>query len=260
MTTLKTNQLAQLRQLTNDRDNFDAVIAFGYGPVQVDSKSGSYRLNVYGRINAIATGMLYQSHSISKIIPTGGKTGGRDKPSEAQLVARLIQSKFGIPESVFILEEEAVDTIFNIVHIANIIDRSPYVYQNLLFVAMGFHLPRIQEICALVGLKGSFIAAEAVVKIRSIAHEHFLLKLLHSENASYAKLLADQERGIRGIRELPDYWIPPLGTLKNTQRLRKILVTNQVQSFLDSYHIDTTSVSAEQLRQTISSIPRKFPN
>lgn len=258
MRTLKSVQATQICQLSN-RDKFDAIIAFGYGPVQAGSTPKSYRLNLYGRINAIATGMLYQSHMIAWIIPTGGKTGGLDKPSEAQLMARLIQSKFDVPESVFILEEEAADTIFNLVHVANIIDQSPQLYQHLLFVALGCHLPRIQEICSLIGLSGSFVAAEAVVKIRSERHNRFLAQLINSENASYAKLLADQERGIRGIREIPEYWLPPMGRLRNCDRLRNILESQGIQSFIDTHKIVIASKSIEELRKTIASIPRKFP-
>lgn len=259
MRSLSSEQVEHIRQLAGGRDKFDAIIAFGYGPVQVGSKPNSYRLNPYGRINAIATGMLYQSLHIGRIIPTGGKTGGSDKPSEAALLAHLIQSKFGIPESVFILEQEAMDTIFNVVYVANIIDQSPQCYQNLLFVAMDFHLPRIRELCALVNLNSSFVAAEAIVKLRSERHKQCLLKLLHPGNSSYATMLENQERGIRGIREIPEYWLPPLGYLNNTQRLREILSKDGLKSFLNSHHIDTNSVSAEQLHKTISLIPRQFP-
>lgn len=260
MNTLNPQQVTHLRQLTNQKSQFDAIVTFGYGPVLTGSTPGSYKLNVYGRINAIATGMLYQSHDITRIIPTGGKTGGLDQPSEAQLIARLLQSTFNIPESTLILEEEAMDTIFNIIHIANIIDQCPPLYKNLLFVAMGFHLPRIQEISSLLKLDGVFIAAEAVVKIRSLAHQRFLAKLLHSDNPSYIKLLLDQERGLRGIREIPEYWIPPLGALENPQRLREILSAHQVHSFLNSAYPDLTSLSTEQLLKSIRSIPRRFPN
>lgn len=259
MKPLKPEQVEQLHQLTDYKDKFDALIAFGYGPVQPGSKPESYRLNLYGRINAIATGMLYQSHNIRRIIPTGGKTGGLDKPSEAKLIAHLIRSKFYIPESIFILEEEAVDTIFNVVHLANIIDQSPHLYQNLLFVALGLHLPRIQEICSLVGLNGSFIAAESVVKIRSEHHKSLLLKLFNSENSSYAKLLADQERGLRGVREISEYWVPPLGSLKNRHRLLKILEAKQLSSLLSTYQIDINSESIEDLPMKLSLIPRKYP-
>lgn len=255
MRSLKQEQVTQIRQLINYQDKFDALIAFGYGPVQAGSTPGSFRLNLYGRINAIATAMLYQSCNIGKIIPTGGKTGGINKPSEAKLLAKLIQSKFDIPQSVFILEEEAWNTIFNVVHVANIIDSSPGLYNNLLFVALGCHLPRIQEICSLVGLTGCFVAAESVVKIRSERYKHLLSQLLTLENASYSQLVFSQERGLRGIREIPEYWLPPMGSLKNPQRLRKILESNS----LGDNQIDLDAESIDDLRTKISSIPRKFP-
>jgi hypothetical protein len=253
-------QVEQILHLTNCKDDFDAIVAFGYGPVEGGSVPGTYRLNLYGRLNAIATGLLYQSLNINEIIPTGGKTGGSEKPSEAALMARIMQSKFAIPASLFTLEEEAMDTIYNLVHVANIIDTSPKLHQNLLFVAMGFHLPRIQSICSLVNLNGSFIAAESVVKLQSKHHENFLRKILHPDNPNYAMMIKNQERGLRGIRELPEYWIPPLGSLKNSQRLQESLVTTQAQSCLQRYHIDTASIPTEELQEVIRLIPRQFPN
>jgi uncharacterized SAM-binding protein YcdF (DUF218 family) len=246
--------------LTNGKDDFSAVVAFGYGPVQTGASPGVYRLNVYGRMNAIAVGMLYHTLNIRRIIPTGGKTGGIDQPSESALMAHLIQSKFRIPDSVFTLEEESMDTIYNIVHVANIIDQSPHLYQDLLFVALGFHLPRIQQICSLVKLNADFVAAECVVELRSQRHHHLLLQLLQSKNSSYATMLESQERGMRGIKEMPEYWLPPLGTLQNTQRLKAILSTPQIQSFLNRHFIDTNSISDQQLHTAISAIPRQFPN
>jgi hypothetical protein len=73
-------------------------------------------------------------------------------------------------------------------------------------------------------------------------------------------MLANQERGIRGIRELPEYWIPPLATLSNTQRLREILAIHQVQSFLNNYHINIASISDDNLHASISLIARKLPS
>lgn len=260
MKTLTSQQIDAIRQLVDYNENFDAIVAFGYGPVQVGAKPGLYQLNGYGRINAIATGMLYQSLNIKKIIATGGKTGGSDKPSEAALMAHLIPAKFDIPASIFILEEEAMDTIFNLIHVANIIDQIPERYQNILFLAMGFHLPRIQEICYLLKLNGSYIAAENIVQLRSKHHQNLLKKLLHPDNHSHTMMLNSQERGMRGIKELPEYWIPPLGTLKNSQRLRAILAAQHIQHFLQNYHINLMTIPDEQLHTKIRLIPRKFPN
>lgn len=253
-------QVEEIRHIIDDNhQEFDAIVAFGYGPVELGDKPGLGKLNLYGRINAIATGMLYQSFQVKTIIPTGGKTGGIDKSSEAKLIAHLLQSKFGIPESVFILEEEATDTIFNIIHIANIIDQTPWLYQSLLFVALGCHLPRIREICALIGLNGSFIAAETVLAIRSKPHQHLLLEVFQPANANYTNLIESQARGSRGLKELPEYWLPPLVSLSNSDRLRKILEKPSIQSFLQSQEIDIFSESIDNVRKKLSLITRKFP-
>lgn len=260
MKTLREAQIEQICQLINDRNyQFDAIVSFGYGPVEPGRQPGLGKLNLYGRINAIATGMLYQSFPVKTIIPTGGKTGGVDKPSEAKLIARLLQSKFGIPKSVFILEEEATDTIFNIIYIANIIDRTPRLYGKLLFVALGCHLPRIREICTLIGLNGSFIAAETVLAIRSKRHQYLLLKTFQPENTNYANLVASQARGSRGLKELPEYWSPPLAFLSNSDRLRKILKKPSIQPFIQSQKIDIFSESMDNVRKKLSLITRKFP-
>lgn len=259
MKTLTPNQIEQIHQLTNNQDTFDAIIAFGYGPVRTGKKPNSYKLNVYGKINAIAAGILYQNLTIKKIIPTGGKTGGWQKPSEAELIARLIQSKFHTPKSAFILEEESMDTIFNLVYVANIIDQFSQGYDNLLFVALGFHLPRIQEICSIVGLDGTFIAAEDVVKLRSDRHERFLGQLLSPNSSTYREIIAVQERGLRGVRELPEYWLPPMAELTNLDRIRRILELKSTQLFIDNYPINRQGKSVEYFRAKLRLIPRQFP-
>ncbi|HEY9606198.1 MAG TPA: ElyC/SanA/YdcF family protein [Allocoleopsis sp.] len=260
MKTLREAQIEQIRQLIDEHNHqFDAIVTFGYGPVEPGHRPGLGKLNLYGRINAIATGMLYQGFPVKTIIPTGGKTGGGDKPSEAKLIACLLQSKFDIPESVFILEEEAADTIFNIIYIANIIDRTPRLYQNLLFVALGCHLPRIREICTLIGLNGSFVAAETVLAIRSKRHQDLLLEAFQPANTNYANLVASQARGSRGLKELPEYWLPPLAFLNNSERLIKILQNPSIQTFLQSQEIDIFAKSMDNVRKKLSLITRKFP-
>lgn len=260
MKTLKQAQVEEIRQLIDYKhEEIDAIVAFGYGPVEPGCQPGIGKLNLYGRINAIATGMLFQSFQVKTIIPTGGKTGGVDKLSEAKLIARLLQSKFCISEFVFILEEEATDTIFNIIHIANIIDRTPQLYQSLLFLALGCHLPRIRQICALIGLNGSFIAAETVLAIRSKRHQHLLLEVFQSANTNYANLVVSQARGSRGLKELPEYWLPPLAFLNNSDRVRKILANPSIQPFLQSQKIDIFSESMDNVRKKLSLITRKFP-
>lgn len=246
--------------LANEKNQFDAIILFGYGPVQPGRILGSGKLNVFGRINALAAGMLYKKYKVGTIIPTGGKTGGSDKPSEASLMAQIIKSRFGVVPSVFVLEENATNTILNIVYIANIIDQFPNQYKNLLFVSMGFHIPRIKEICSLVKLDGHFLTAEAEVSTRSERHHRLLQNLFDPEKESYAKIIVEQKRWYYGLREIPEYWLPQMAMIENPTRLRRILQTEHIQPFLHSQGmVDVQSVSLDNLRAWLNSIPRKFP-
>lgn len=241
---------------------FDAAVVFGYGPVLQGDILDSGKLNTYGRINALAAGMLYRTFKIRTIIPTGGRTGGVDKPSEAELIARYLQRWFNIPESVFVLEENATNTILNLVYTANIIDKDPEVYNNLLFVAMGFHLTRIEDICSVLGLKGRLMAAEHVVKIRSARHERLLRDLLDPKRDEYARILADQERWLYGLRKVPEYFLPQLAMLENPARLRRALRAERFQAFLRKQGItDVDAQALDNLRDWLRSMPRRvFPS
>ena len=240
--------------------HFEALIVFGYGPVlPTKCRSISGKLNEYGRITALGAGMLYEKHHPQFIIPTGGKTGGLDKPSEAELIVQIIRSRFDIPESVFIVEDKATNTIQNIIYSANIIDRLGLDSQSLLFIAMGFHIQRIKEICAIVGLDGRFVAAEKVVERRSQMHRKLLSKLLSPERERFAKTLAEQERWLRGLREIPEYWLPEMAKVENNDRLMKIVRVERIQPFLQLHGIDPDHTPPNELRVWLRKMPRKLP-
>ena len=243
-----------------ENKRFEALIVFGYGPVlSARCRSVAGRLNEYGRITALGAGMLYQKYYPQFIIPTGGKTGGLDKPSEAELIVRMLRSRFGIPENVFIIEDKATNTIQNVIYSANIIDRLELNPQNLLLIAMGFHIQRIKEISAIVGLSGKFVAAEKVVERRSQMHRKLLSKLLSPERERYAKVLAEQQRWLRGLREIPEYWLPEMAKVENESRLMKILREERIQPFLQLHGIDPDRISPDELRMWLRKMPRKFP-
>lgn len=257
---LKPKKEPYINMLSYEGDQFDALIVFGYGPVAPSGIPGSGKLPLYGRINALAAGLLYKSCNIGILIPTGGKTGGIDKPSEADLIAQYLKSRFGISESVFILEDQATNTILNVVNVANIVDKLLYQNKRLAFLAMGFHIQRIQEICSLIGLQGFYFSAETIVSMRSSHHKKLLIDLLTPVNSNYANVLADQERWHRGLIEIPEYWLPQASMVENSTRLRKILQTDRIQAFLHSAGItDIDSYPIEDLRTWLKSIPRKLP-
>ena len=238
--------------------HLDALIVFGYGPVQAGAGSG--KLNLYGRLNALAGGMIFAAGDVGVIIPTGGHTGGHHLPSEAALVARVLRARFAVPEDRLVLEEQATDTLTNLVHVANIVDAQPEPWTRLGFVALGLHLPRIHEIASMVGLDGECIATEEVVRERSVHHERFLRQALHQDNESWARMREDQARGLRGLREMPTYWMPILTAVENPTRLRQILRAERSQGFLHHCGMDVESATDHELRSWLGSLHREFSN
>lgn len=244
-----------------DSEHVKTFIVFGYGPVlPTRCRYVSGKLNEYGRITALGAGMLYQKYRPQFIIPTGGKTGGLDKPSEAELIVRILKTIFAIPEDTFIIEDTAMNTIQNIIYSANIVDRLGLDPKDLLFISMGFHIQRIKEICAIVGLSGRFVSAEKIVERRSRRHRRLLSKLLSPKREQYAKILSEQERWLRGLREIPEYWLPEMEKIENNNRLIDILKLKKVQPLLQSHGIDPDRTSPEDVRIWLRKIPRKFPD
>ncbi len=188
---------------------YDVIVAFGYGPVLPGRRPGTGRLNRFARINALAAGMLYRAGLARGILPTGGRTGGPHLPSEAFLMAEWMKVRFGVPEEAFLLEEEAVDTVYNVVYAANLLDRRFDRPPRLLFVGMGFHLPRIRAICRRVGLEGAFVAAEEVVKHRSPRHARYLAWLLNPARPDVIALYQHEAFWLRRFLEVEAYWTTP---------------------------------------------------
>lgn len=194
---------------------FDTLVVFGYGPVERDG-----RLNVYARLAALAAGTLLGQDVTKRLLITGGRTGGDDLPSEAVLLAGYLTRRFGVSPAQLVLEEGARDTIDNLVFSANMLDAEGRADDRLGFLALRLHGSRIRYLADLVGLTGTFVALEGVIVERSERHRRFLERL--SRTPSYARLAASQVRAMRGMAELPDFWLPPLGGLKNPERLRRL--------------------------------------
>lgn len=248
-----------IQELIQSGHTYQFAIIFGYGPVLPGKQPTSGRLNVFGRLNGLAAGMLSRFGWIDKFIFTGGKTGGPQRPSEAALMACVAQEKFTMSPTYAILEQESYNTIQNLVYVANIIDsHSPYKTQ-ILFVGMGYHLSQIKEIANLVILEGDFLSTEDVVRLRSAHHRCYLDVLLHPENPGSIREKIHQERMLYGLREMPDFWLPEIAHIENTSRLKAILKVKRIQPFLRQHDIESQSASPEQLRKWLASIPKRTP-
>lgn len=239
---------------------YDALVVFGYGPVQ-PGPGGRGKLNICGRINALAAGMLYRRHDIARIIPTGAATGGEHLPSEAALMAGIIQRRFGVPADAFILEEGAFSTLMNVALVSNIIDRRGG--GRLMAAAMSWHIPRIKEICNIFCLAvESFVAAEGVVRERSRRHAALLDRAFTVDtNPDHARRLSKEANRIPALREMPGYVLPPVGLVENVERVRRILhrAGPPIRAYLAAHDIDPDAADGDALRARLRTVPYKKP-
>ncbi len=221
----------------------DTLIVFGYGPVETDG------INVYARLSALAAGTLLEQGKTERLLLTGGYTGGETSPSEAELMAAYLRRNFQVVPERIVLETQATDTLENLVLSANLLDAEKRSYDRLGFLALQMHGPRIKYLADLVGLKGKFIALEPIVEARSARHRKLLGYL--RTTPSYARLAASQVRAMRGLRELPGFWVPPLGKL-NTERLQRL----QHHPALSKLNLPE---NLDVFRQALLTMPRRYP-
>ena len=220
-------------------------MVFGYGPVEPDG-----RPNVYARRAALAAGTLSGQGATKRLLITGGRTGGDDLPSEAVLLAGYLTRRLGVSSERLVLEEGARDTIDNLVFSANLLDAEGRADDRLGFLALRLHGPRIGYLADLVGLTGTFVALEGVIAERAERHCRFLEDL--SRTPLYGDLAASQVRALRGLAQLPDFWLPPLGGLKSPERLRRLQKHPTVSKL--GLPEDLT-----MFRQALRNRPRRYP-
>lgn len=230
---MKSNKKPIDLQSVVQQECIDTLIVPGYGPVMPGHAHGSGRLNMYGRINTLAAAMLCQYHTPKLVIVSGGRTGGNDMPSEAELMAQIIRPSMHSNTNLFV-EDQATNTILNFVYAANFIDQSVQEAGSILVVAMGFHLPRITEICSLVGIPAHYVAAESILSERSPRHLSLIKRHLNPTRPSYAQTLQSQERFLYALQEIPEYWLPQMAEINSPNRLRTVLTARRLQSFLKS--------------------------
>lgn len=193
----------------------DTLVVLGYGPVLEGG-----RLGIYARLAALAAGTLLAQHKTKRLLITGGKTGGAALPSEAALMAGDVARTFSVAPGQLVLEERACDTLENLVLSANILDAEGPAGDRLGFLALRLHLPRVQRIADFIGLSGEGVALEPLTAARSARHRALLERL--EASPSYARLAAAQHRAMRGLDDLPEFWLAPLGKLQDPTRLRRV--------------------------------------
>ncbi len=226
-------------------NRLDTLIVFGYGPVEAGLKP-----NVYARLVALAAGTLLKRGEAKRLLITGGRTGGDALPSEAALMASYLTRRFRVAPGQVALEEHAADTLDNLVLSANLLDAEGQADEHLGFLALQLHGPRIQYLADLIGLTGAFTPLEAVIAERSKRHGRFLERL--TQTPAYARLAASQGRAMRGLAELPGFWLPPLGRLEKPARLRRV----QDHPTVTRLNLPT---ELNAFKNALLGLPRRYP-
>lgn len=227
-----------------------AIVIYGCGPQDTDE------LTPIGKLNTEAGARLFHQTSGRKvrIIPTGGKTG-KSHLSEAEIIGRRLR-QLGVPNEQIVLEPEATNTIENIVLVTNTVDMIDL--NLLLHVALQHHLPRIKELCFLVGIDE---ISEYCPSQEVLGKSHPLVKKTEKTIGVQAR---NEGRWMRGLRKVPEYWLPQVAKVESLERFRYILGHQRIQKWLEE-NFSISNVSnlinreIEEIRKKIKQMERVMP-
>ncbi len=205
-------------------------------------------LPIPAKMRAIAALEILNKGEVNEVIISGGKTGGEELPSEAELMRDYIirkkqielnkkvekeeisegQAKEILQEMIekIKMEESATNTIENFANIINMIDENSQQYQDIGFLSNQFHLDRTVKLAEKFQLKGEKLSGEKELDKRSKHYKKFLDKACSIENKEYEKILQGEEKWTKALEELPMYWFPQ-ATLVNQERLTQMLEANK---------------------------------
>lgn len=185
------------------------------------------------------------------------------------------------------LENQATNTIENFAHTINFFDESGQ-YDTVAFVSNDFHIARILQLAEKFQLSGEGVGSEEYLKhkeqdrrIQTIIDRYFdpevnkryLVEVMGStpeeRKPQVAKRLGgpiagayDSEvRWSRGLKEIPEYWLPHATYINDAARLKKIISADpEATRLLNERGIsDVEEASADEIRDSLSKIDRVMP-
>lgn len=233
------------------------LLIFGQGPV-VDKVTKTIPqpgltahdnedINFWSKNSARAASELYKHGQVSEIIVMGGKTGGAQYKSEAEIIKQYLNAE-GIPENVIVTEEDSPNTIANLINMINMKDAQGIgdkeKYQIL---GSPYHVPRIQILMQLLRIPFNHVFSSDEV-LRFVARNNtddpslWDMKLLteidtrldSNSNSYYQKQLGLEKRDYanrlifdnlltRELLEYPESWLGRVADIPNSTRRSEIL-------------------------------------
>ena len=178
----------------NNQNPIDYLVVCGQGPVldkdtldKPDSSKKDVEVTPISWMKTIAraAGELKLTGGVKKIVLTGGKTGGEQTKSEAELMKDILVSEYYVPEIDIIVEDTAANTLQNFAFSLNKIDSLTAGQEKSASIGLlgaDFHLARIRQLAELFGVKTNqaFSAEQIFNLIADRADDQELKQLIRS--------------------------------------------------------------------------------
>ncbi len=181
-------------------DHFDTVFVLGQNWREY---SKNPELSVESKMCAIAGAEMLISGMTDRLIISGGKTAGKEFPSESEAMKTYILLKYPhetypqICDENIILEEQSLDTHGNAKEIKNILDRENETQQSTpALLTVGFHTKRASKIFKNHGIETKSFNAEELLQKKSPHYAKFVKRF---NNSIPTKLKRLKEAFLRGF-------------------------------------------------------------
>jgi len=176
---------------------FKAVIILGAG-TRPDLEGNITHLSFDSKLRVLAGGTIASQGKAESIILTGGRTAGKDNPSEAEVMKVYLLKKFPELANFPITDlESSYDTRGNAKEVAEMLGDN--IEGNILLITNGYHMLRAKRDFNKEGLKVSEISAESIVSQRSEHHERLIEEYLQSYDVKKKEAIEIMLRGIDKI-------------------------------------------------------------
>lgn len=148
-------------------EKYDAIIVLGknvgyFGSRGKIRKSKNF-LSKRSELNVMAAGLLFEAGFTNTLIFCGGKTAGKDFPSEAEAMKNFLKKKFlNIPPSSIILEDKSLDTKQNVEFAKELIKNQKLI--KVAFLTSSAHIKRSKMLFKKFGLNLKAISTQDVVR------------------------------------------------------------------------------------------------
>lgn len=172
--------------------NFDALVVLGknigVGWTRKRIKKTKNFLSTRSELNITVAALLYKKGNFKKLILSGGRTSGKDVPSEAEAMKKFLSNEFPeIPTNSIILEENSLDTKQNASETEKNIKK--YELKNVAVLTTSAHVPRTRMHFKRQGLNLEILASDKILqKLSPETYEKYkkdinLLELLFEKAA-----------------------------------------------------------------------------